>query len=76
MAVTAHWVAQSPKTTTFQLKAALIAFHHLPESHTGENIAENLLLLIDRANISQKVSSLHKLENKTQRLALARIFHP
>ena len=44
-----------------KLKAALIAFHHLPGSHTGANIAQVVLGLLDRAGITDKVSPSHLL---------------
>ena len=43
------------------MKVALIAFHHLPSCHTGEEIAKTMLYLIDRvevvmANVSVQLS--------------------
>lgn len=62
LACTAHWIAKSEGSSALQLKAALIAFHHLPGSHTGANIATALLALLDRAGITNKVSLGHQLK--------------
>ena len=56
LACTAHWIAKGQGSSALKLKAALIAFHHLPGSHTGVNIATTLLDLLDRAGITDKVS--------------------
>lgn len=55
LALTAHWIGT--KNSKLQLKAALIAFHHIKQ-HTGKNIARALLHLIKRAGITKK-ASLH-----------------
>ena len=39
-----------------RLKTTLIAFHHLPRSHTGVNITTALIGLFDRAGITDNVS--------------------
>ena len=39
-----------------RLKTALIAFHHLPRSHTGVNITTALVGLFDCAGITDNVS--------------------
>jgi len=54
-----HWIAKAEGSSALKLKAALIAFHHLPGSHTGANIATALLALLDRAGITSKVSPGH-----------------
>ena len=56
LACTAYWVAKGKNSSVLKLKCALIAFHHLPGSHTGLNITMTLLGLINRAGIADKVS--------------------
>ncbi|KAH9025839.1 hypothetical protein EDB85DRAFT_1820038, partial [Lactarius pseudohatsudake] len=46
LAVTSHWIARTPNNN-LSLKAALIGFHRLAGAHTGTNIAEAILSLID-----------------------------
>ena len=53
LAVTLHWIAQNNVNPV--LKAALIGFHYLSNAHTGKNIANAILSLIDHANITSKV---------------------
>jgi hypothetical protein len=59
LAMTAHWVAKVEGTTTFQLKTALIAFHRLRGRHNGKALAETVMDILDRAEITGKVSVLH-----------------
>ncbi|KIK41147.1 hypothetical protein CY34DRAFT_85941, partial [Suillus luteus UH-Slu-Lm8-n1] len=56
MAVTAHWIARADHSSVLVLNTALIAFHHVPGSHTGELLAEVILHLLDRAGVTKKVS--------------------
>ena len=51
LAMTAHWIGRDKKTGTLSLKVALIAFHRLPSRHTGAEIAQAVLHVIDRAEI-------------------------
>ncbi|KAI5981995.1 hypothetical protein EDC04DRAFT_2916032 [Pisolithus marmoratus] len=56
LVMTTHWIGHesgSVQSSSGQLaiKAALIAFHCLPTSHTGEEIAKAILHLIDCAEI-------------------------
>ena len=55
LAITAHWIAKLEGTTSLQLKASLIVFHHLHGGHDGEVLAETVLQLLDRAGITVKV---------------------
>ena len=55
LACTAHWIAEG-ENPALRLKTALIAFHHLPRSHTGVNITTALISLFDRAGITDNVS--------------------
>jgi hypothetical protein len=55
MAITAHWIAVIPGTTSLELKTALIAFHQLYGDHDGESLATVVLHLLDRAGITVKV---------------------
>jgi hypothetical protein len=56
MALTAHWIARANNSSILVLNAALIAFHHIPGSHTGELLADVILHLLDRAGVTNKVS--------------------
>jgi hypothetical protein len=56
MAITAHWIAKEDWTNVLVLKAALIAFQHTPGSHSGENLGASILGLLDRVNVTDKVS--------------------
>ena len=53
LAVTSHWIAREGNSLV--LKAALIGFHRITKVHTGKNIADAILSLMDRANITSKV---------------------
>jgi hypothetical protein len=52
MAITAHWI--SNQANTVSLQSELIAFHCVPDRHTGEHLAEVFLNIFDRYQI-QKV---------------------
>jgi hypothetical protein len=60
LAMTAHWVAKVEGGTGLQLKTALIAFHRLEGRHDGKTLAEVVLQLLDRAQITVKVGLLHE----------------
>lgn len=53
LALTAHWI--SSDNGRLALKAALIGFYHVKHRHSGVNIANTILDLLDRANITLKV---------------------
>ena len=62
MAVTAHWMERQPlqvsQTLQYRvnLRVDLIGFIHVPGSHTGEYLAEVFLHILDRLQITNKVS--------------------
>jgi hypothetical protein len=56
MALTTHWIAKEEKISVLVLKAALIAFHHVPGSHTGKSLGSVILHLLDRADVAKDVS--------------------
>ncbi|KIK81337.1 hypothetical protein PAXRUDRAFT_156319, partial [Paxillus rubicundulus Ve08.2h10] len=56
LATTAHWIAKN-EALTLKPKTALIGFYHLPRSHTGKNISNMLLHLLNCARITEKVCS-------------------
>jgi hypothetical protein len=60
LAMMAHWIAKVEGTGALQLKTALIAFHHLRGQHDGKTLAENVIKLLDRAQITVKVKLLHE----------------
>ncbi len=63
MAVTAHWIeGVEVKTMTglqknMQLRSDLVGFLHIPGRHTGKHLAECFLFILDRLDITEKVSS-------------------
>jgi hypothetical protein len=54
LAVTAHWISQD-QSGRLALESALIGFQRVHGSHTGKNVAQYLLEILDRADISLKV---------------------
>ncbi|KIK24333.1 hypothetical protein PISMIDRAFT_42359, partial [Pisolithus microcarpus 441] len=54
LAITAHWISKGDQPGTLKMKAGLVAFHHIPGNHTGINLAETTLRLLDRASITEK----------------------
>jgi hypothetical protein len=56
----AHWIGKVEGTTALQFKIALIVFHHLHGRHDGKTLAETILRLLDRAQITVKVRLLHE----------------
>ncbi|KAG2062389.1 hypothetical protein BDR06DRAFT_1016327 [Suillus hirtellus] len=63
LAVTAHWIAKEHEATLV-LKAALIAFHHIPGSHTEKALASKILELIDYAEVKHNIGHF-TLDNAT-----------
>ena len=56
MAITVHWIAKvTEMTSSLQLKAVLIAFHHLCGGHDGKALANAVLSLLDRVGVTVKV---------------------
>ena len=61
MAVTAHWIeAKTVKTGegmqhVLTLRADLVGFHHVPGHHSGENLSERFLHVLERINVAHKV---------------------
>lgn len=55
MAITAHWIAKANADSALVLKAALIAFHHVPGSYDGGSLGSMILYLLDRAETATKV---------------------
>jgi hypothetical protein len=51
MAVTAHWIAREKNSMVLVLKAARIAFHHVPGSYTGVLLAREMVMLLDPAEV-------------------------
>jgi len=68
--MTAHWIARVEGSTSLQLKAALIAFHHLCGSHDGVLLVDTVVKLLDRAGITTKV----RLRLRPQEMFLTSIF--
>jgi hypothetical protein len=56
LALMAHWIAMIAGTTSsLQLDVALIAFHRLHGDHDGESLADLVLQLLDRDEVTVKV---------------------
>jgi hypothetical protein len=62
MAVTAHWIESVSEPnlnglkTTLKLRADLIGFQRVPGRHDGEHLAQAILFITDRLNITDNVS--------------------
>jgi hypothetical protein len=55
LAITAHWIALNDKTMMLVLRAALIAFHHVPGKHTGTILGSHMFYLLDRVKVTKNV---------------------
>lgn len=55
MAVTAHYMAESLVDGRLELCNRLVAFRAVPYSHTGENLADEFLNIIDELGLSNMV---------------------
>jgi hypothetical protein len=55
LAMTAHWISMEESTGRLTLKTALIGFSRVKNRHTGANLAETILELLDRAELPLKV---------------------
>jgi hypothetical protein len=55
--MTGHWISFDESSGRLELKAALIGFHRLEKRHTGRNLAEAILDILDRAGVTLKVGS-------------------
>ena len=55
LALTSHWISQDKSTERLTLKSALIGFHRIKKKHTGSNVADAILQLLDRAGVTLKV---------------------
>ena len=51
LALTSHQISQDKSTGHVTLKSALITFHHIKKKHTGVNMADTILELLDQANV-------------------------
>ncbi|KIM66050.1 hypothetical protein SCLCIDRAFT_36805, partial [Scleroderma citrinum Foug A] len=54
IAITTHWISKSNTAGSLKLNAGLIAFHHIPGNHTGTNLAQTILCLINCAGVTEK----------------------
>jgi hypothetical protein len=57
MEITAHWIAREKHSLALVMRAALIAFHHIPGSHTGVLLAGEIVQLLDCAKVTENVSA-------------------
>lgn len=56
LAVTAHWISESNQgDPSGTLRTALIAFHRISGRHTGQNLANVMMGVLDRAKITSRV---------------------
>jgi hypothetical protein len=69
-----HWISQD-NNNNLSLKTVLIGFHRLTKAHTGKNVAEAILSLINCANVTSKVCS-HLLKPRALLKAIDWPFHP
>jgi hypothetical protein len=70
LALTAHWIAENKKMGALQLKSALIGFHCVRGNHTGKVLAQTVLYLLDRAEITMKVCIHFNIDAKGANSAL------
>jgi hypothetical protein len=61
--LTAHWIRKADQTNSLESKVALLAFHRIQGCHDGENLANVVLALLDRAGITVKVKMLLSITN-------------
>jgi len=59
MAVTAHWIEsfKDGKDEHLRLESALIGFREMPGHHSGEHLSTAFIHILDRLNITDKVSN-------------------
>ena len=58
LAMTGHWISEDPTMKALHLECALVAFHWLRDHHTGKSLANTVLYLLDRMNVTDKVHAL------------------
>ena len=58
-AVTGHWI-EEPSPGVWKLESALLGFTKLNNSHNGQRLGQTLFKIVDRLEITNKVS-IHKL---------------
>jgi len=51
LAITSHWIDRE-----YKLRSELLAFSEIDGNHSGENIAHELLEVLERYKIQEKVS--------------------
>jgi hypothetical protein len=54
LAITAHWI-QRLDDGTLLLRADLVAFSYIPDSHSGDNIAKAALKALEHGDLLKKV---------------------
>lgn len=61
MAMTAHYLLRlmTPNGEKLVLRTSLVGFHYVKGSHNAEKLAKNMLYLMNRAGITQKVRGNH-----------------
>lgn len=55
MGILGHWIDEE-----WNLRSALLAFKHMPQRHTGENMANCIWKVLTKLNIKQKVGCSHE----------------
>lgn len=54
--ITAHWIGRDPQSKVLRLRSEILAFHHLSQdSHGGSAMAEVVVEMLDRAEITANV---------------------
>ena len=71
--MTAHWIGKYGDA--LQFKTSLIAFQRLWGKHTGKNLAEIILKLLDRVGVTSKVK-IFKRAHQTNRLSQSQLDWP
>jgi hypothetical protein len=55
LAITAHWISQHKEISALKLKMVLIAFYRICNKHNGLLLANIVLHLLNRADVTRKV---------------------
>lgn len=59
MGLTAHYMVENGPAKDLELKSVLIAFHPLEGKHNAKNLAQIVVNLTDRAEVTDKVRPNH-----------------
>ncbi|KAN0139594.1 hypothetical protein V8E53_002623, partial [Lactarius tabidus] len=75
LALTSHWISQDKSTGHLTIKAALIGFYRIKKRHTSVNIANTILELLDRADVTLKIGHFTLDNTKNNAVAMQELEH-